>query len=194
MKKYKFKAKIEAGDGGGAYVLFPYDTEKEFATKGKVPVKATFNGISYAGSLIKYGKPLPVLGMPKAIREQTGKGPGDTIEVIVWRDEEARTVEVPAQFEKLIKKEGLLPVFEKLSSELLTWLFGNLSAFCVKTGGCDHIVHLKPGAGEQRVCFVESMAKGFGGTRPMWRTERGQPNPKLVIGRLNVRYPAAPSE
>jgi len=32
MKKYKFKAKIEAGDGGGAYVLFPYDTGKEFAT------------------------------------------------------------------------------------------------------------------------------------------------------------------
>ena len=32
MKKYKFKAKIEAGDGAGAYVLFPYDTEKEFAT------------------------------------------------------------------------------------------------------------------------------------------------------------------
>jgi uncharacterized protein YdeI (YjbR/CyaY-like superfamily) len=29
--------------------------------------------------------------------------------------EEVRTVEVPAQFEKLIKKEGLLPVFEKLS-------------------------------------------------------------------------------
>ena len=44
MKKYKFKTKIEAGDGGGAYVLFPYDTEKEFDTKGKVPVKATFNG------------------------------------------------------------------------------------------------------------------------------------------------------
>jgi len=38
MKKYKFKAKIEAGDGGGAYVLFPHDTEKEFATKGKVPI------------------------------------------------------------------------------------------------------------------------------------------------------------
>jgi len=35
MKKYKFKAKIEVGDGGGAYALFPYDTEKEFATKGK---------------------------------------------------------------------------------------------------------------------------------------------------------------
>ena len=115
MKKCKFKAKIEASDGGGAYVLFPYDTEKEFATKGKVPVKATFDGVSYTGSLIKYGKPLHVLGMPKSIREQIGKGPGDTIEVVVWRDEEVRAVEVPAQFEKLIKKEGLLPVFEKLS-------------------------------------------------------------------------------
>jgi Bacteriocin-protection, YdeI or OmpD-Associated/Domain of unknown function (DUF1905) len=115
MKKYKFKAKIEAGDGGGAYVFFPYDTEKEFATKGKVPVKATFNGVPDTGSLIRYGKPLHVLGMPKAIRAQTGKHPGDTIEVVVWKDEEIRTVEVPAQFEKLIKKEGLLPVFEKLS-------------------------------------------------------------------------------
>ena len=115
MKKYKFKAKIEAGDGGGAYVFFPYDTGKEFATRGKVPVKATFNGVPYAGSLIKYGHPQHMLAVLKAIREQTGKGPGDTIEVVVWRDEEVRTLEVPAQFEKLMKKQGLLPFFEKLS-------------------------------------------------------------------------------
>jgi hypothetical protein len=115
MRKYKFKAKIEPGDGGGAYVLFPYDTEKEFAARAKVPVKATLNGVPYTGSLMKYGHPLHMLGVSKAIREQTGKGPGDTIEVVVWKDEEVRTVEVPAQFEKLIKKEGLLTVFKKLS-------------------------------------------------------------------------------
>jgi hypothetical protein len=115
MKKYKFKAKIEVGDGGGAYVFFPYDTETEFATRGKVPVKATFNGVSYTGSLMKYGKPLHMLGMPKAIRDQTGKGPGDTVEVVVWKDEAIRIVEVPAPFEKSMKKEGLLSVFEKLS-------------------------------------------------------------------------------
>jgi uncharacterized protein YdeI (YjbR/CyaY-like superfamily) len=56
-----------------------------------------------------------MLGVLKAIREQTGKGPGDTIEVVVWKDEEVRTVEVPTQFENLMKKEGLLPVFKKLS-------------------------------------------------------------------------------
>ena len=115
MKKYKFKTKIEAGDGGGAYVLFPYDTEKEFATKGRVPVKATFNGVPYTGSLMKYGYPQHMLGVLKAIREQIGKGPGDTIEVVIWRDEELRTLEVPAQFKALKKKDGLLPFFEKLS-------------------------------------------------------------------------------
>ena len=115
MKKYKFKAKIEAGDGGGAYGLFPYDTVTEFGSKGKVPVKAAFDGIPYTGSLIKYGHPLHMLGILKAIREQIGKGPGDTIEVAVWKDNEVGTVEVPAEFEKLMKKEGLLPVFEKLS-------------------------------------------------------------------------------
>jgi len=126
MKKYKFKAKIEAGDGGGAYVLFPYDTGKEFATHGKVPVRATFDRVPYTGSLIKYGHPLHMLGVPKAIREQIGKGPGDTLEVVVWKDEEVRTVEVPAQFENLMKNEGLLPVFKRLSythrKEYCNWI------------------------------------------------------------------------
>jgi len=93
-------------------VLFPYDTVKEFATKGKVPVKATFDGVPVQGSLIKYGHLLHSLGILKAVREQIGKGPGDTIEVVVWKDDEVRTVEVPGEFEKLMKKEGLLPVFE----------------------------------------------------------------------------------
>jgi Domain of unknown function (DUF1905)/Bacteriocin-protection, YdeI or OmpD-Associated len=115
MKKYKFSAKIEEGDGGGAFVFFPYDTWKEFGSRGRVPVKATFNGVPYTGSLIKCGNPHHMLGMLKGIREQTGKGPGDTMEVVVWKDEEVRTVEVPAQFKNLLKKEGLLPVFKRLS-------------------------------------------------------------------------------
>ena len=83
--------------------------------RGRVPVKATFNGVPYTGSLIKYGNPLHMLGVFKAIREQIGKEPGDIIGVVVWKDDEVRTVEVPAPFEKLLKKEGLLPVFKELS-------------------------------------------------------------------------------
>lgn len=115
MKKYRFKAKIRAGDRGGAYVLFPFDVEKEFGTKGKVPVKATFNGVRYAGSLIKYGNPLHMLPMLKAIREQTGTAPGDTVEVELWKDEEARAIELPADLSEAMNREGVTPLFDRLS-------------------------------------------------------------------------------
>ena len=115
MKRYRFKAKIEGADGGGAYVLFPYDVEKEFGCKGRVPVKARFNGVPYTGSLIKYGNPLHMLPILKAIREQIGKGPGDTIDIEVLRDEEPRRLDVPTAFKAAMKKEGLLSFFEGLS-------------------------------------------------------------------------------
>ena len=70
MKKYTFKGKIEAGSGGGAYVIFPYDVEKEFGTKGKIPIDITFDGVPDKSSLMRYGSPQHLAGMPKAIREQ----------------------------------------------------------------------------------------------------------------------------
>ncbi len=96
-------------------MLFPYDVEKEFGTKGKVPVKATFNGVPYQGSLIKYGDPLHMLPMLKSIREQTETGPGDTIEVELWKDDEPRTVELPAEFKDAMESEGVLAFFDRLS-------------------------------------------------------------------------------
>jgi hypothetical protein len=115
MKKYKFTARIEPAGGGGAYVLFPYDTEKEFGTKAKVPVKVSFNGVAYTGSLVKYGHPQHMLPILKNIREQIGKGPGEMVDVVLERDGSVRTVEVPPPFAALLKKEKLLAGFEKLS-------------------------------------------------------------------------------
>jgi len=115
MKKFKFKAQILEATGGGACVLFPYDVEQEFGTRGKIPIKASFNGVPYTGTLIKYGHPQHMLPMLKAIRDQIGKGPGDTVEVVLWKDDEVRTLDVPPQFEALLKKEGLFAGFEKLS-------------------------------------------------------------------------------
>jgi Domain of unknown function (DUF1905)/Bacteriocin-protection, YdeI or OmpD-Associated len=116
MKTYHFKARIEAaGDTGGAYVLFPYDVEKEFGTRGRVPVKATFDGVSYAGSMVRYGNPLHMLPILKGIREKLGKVPGDTVAVELHRDESERTVEVPEDFWELLKREKLRSLFDKLS-------------------------------------------------------------------------------
>jgi len=81
MKKIQIQAKIEAGDGGGAYVLFPYDTGKEFATKGRWPVRRPSMGFLY-GSLIKYGKPFICWVCLKPYAANWEK-PGDTLEVVV---------------------------------------------------------------------------------------------------------------
>jgi len=107
-------------------VYFPYDVEKEFGTRGRVPVKATFDGVPYTGSMIKYGAPQHMLGILKSIREQIGKGPGDVVEVTVEKDEDERSVDVPREFEKLLRKEKLWSVFDKLSythkKEYVRWI------------------------------------------------------------------------
>ncbi len=128
MKTYKFKARIESATvgSGGACIYFPYDVEKEFGTKGRVPVKATFDGVPYSGSLVKYGAPQHMLGILKAVREQINKGPGDTVDVTIEKDEAERTVDVPAEFEKLMKREKVWAVFDKLSythkKEYVRWI------------------------------------------------------------------------
>jgi uncharacterized protein YdeI (YjbR/CyaY-like superfamily) len=62
----------------------------------------------------------------RAVREKIGKSPGDTIEVVLWKDEVERVLEVPAEFQLRMKKEKLLPFFEKLSythrKEYCRWL------------------------------------------------------------------------
>jgi hypothetical protein len=115
MKTYKFNARIEGASSGGACVYFPYDVEEEFGTKGRVPVKATFDGVPYSGSLMKYGHPQHMLGILKSVREQIGKGPGDTVEVTLQHDKTERKVDVPDDMAKLLKKEKLLDFFSKLS-------------------------------------------------------------------------------
>lgn len=115
MKKYKFRATIQAGERGGAFVLFPFNVEKEFGVRGTVPVRVTVNGASDVGSLIKYGFPEHILGVSKAIRQQIGKAPGDSVDVTLWRDEAPRTVEIPDEFKQRIEEAGLLTFFETLS-------------------------------------------------------------------------------
>ena len=88
-KLYEFDAVIEAApDKGGAYVRFPHDIRKEFG-KGRVKVRATFDGEAYEGSLVNMGVQngdgsiCYIIGVRKDIRKKIGKQPGDTIAVTI---------------------------------------------------------------------------------------------------------------
>ena len=67
-------------DLDGAYVEFPHDVRAAFG-KGRVKVRATFDGVPYDGSLVRMGTPGHILGLRKDIRAKIGKGPGDTVHV-----------------------------------------------------------------------------------------------------------------
>jgi hypothetical protein len=93
-RSQRFRATIEQGDGGGAYVAVPFDVEAVFGRR-RVPVQATIDGVPYRGSLVSMGTGCHVLGVLKAIRQQIGKSVGDTVEIVVALDDEPREVAIP---------------------------------------------------------------------------------------------------
>ena len=80
-KVFEFEAIIlKVPDIDGAYIEFPFDVRKEFG-KGRVKVKATFDGAEYFGSLVRMQPSDHSIGVRKDIRKAIGKEPGDKIKV-----------------------------------------------------------------------------------------------------------------
>jgi Domain of unknown function (DUF1905) len=92
--RVEFSARIQGHEKGGAYVEFPHDVESLYGLKGRVPVRATFDGLAYRGSMVKMGTPHHILLILKEIRERLGKGPGDRIRVAVELDEAPCVIEL----------------------------------------------------------------------------------------------------
>ena len=116
MSKKTFKVKIqEARGGGGAWVEIPFDVSAVFGTRGRVAVKATFDGKPYRGSLAPMGKGKHVLGILKDIRAALGKEVGDMVTVVIEPDTEPRVVKVPDDLAKaLSKNKTVKAAFDKL--------------------------------------------------------------------------------
>ena len=79
-----------------AFVEFPYSVEELFGVRGRVPVRASFDGVAYSGSLAKIGDGNHLLLIRKEIREALGKQDGDTVSVVIELDETPREVQTPA--------------------------------------------------------------------------------------------------
>lgn len=113
--RIEFTAKIRVLDNGGAHVEFPGDVEKLFGVKGRVPVRVTFDGQPYRGSMVRMGLPKHILLILKEIREKLGKAEGDSIRVTVELDEAPRVVELAADVEAAYKKAGVLERYRAMS-------------------------------------------------------------------------------
>src|ERR1700761_5093372 len=115
MKRNRFEAAVQRSTGWGAFVLFPHDTMAEFHIKGRVAVQALLGGLPYTGSLMPSAAGYHRLSVPREICGRLGKSPGDLIRVELWKDDAPRTVEMPEEFVRLLRKERLLAKFEALT-------------------------------------------------------------------------------
>ncbi|MBQ6274415.1 MAG: DUF1905 domain-containing protein [Oscillospiraceae bacterium] len=88
-KRFEYDALLrEDPESGGAWVPFPWDLRKEFG-KGRLKVRASFDGVPYEGSVVNMGVKNPdgsvcyVIGVRKAIRMALNKREGDRIRVVI---------------------------------------------------------------------------------------------------------------
>jgi hypothetical protein len=121
----RFRAPIVAADRGGAYVVVPTPVVDALGGGGRIPVRATFDGVEYRGSVASMGGE-KVLGVLKAIREELGKGPGDEVVVTLARDDAPRRVTVPDDLGAALDAAGRRAAFGALSfshqREYVAWI------------------------------------------------------------------------
>lgn len=88
-KTYEYEAVIRrVPDVDSAFVEFPFDIRAEFG-RGRVKVRATFDGEPYDGSVVNMGvknddgSVCYIIGLRKDIRAKIAKQPGDTVKVTI---------------------------------------------------------------------------------------------------------------
>jgi hypothetical protein len=115
-KKLRFRVRIDGKEAGVVSAITPpIDVPELFGTRGRVPVRGTINGFPFRSSLMPCGGP-HMMPVNKNLCEGAGVAPGDIVEVVMQRDEEARTVEAPVELKKeLAKNKTARERWEKLS-------------------------------------------------------------------------------
>jgi hypothetical protein len=116
MKKLEFKVKLEGMEGSEvAGLSAPFDVEKVFGTRARIRVRGTINGFPFRSSLMPMGGCHRMV-VNRQLREGAGVKAGDTVNIVLERDEADRTVEIPPLLKKeLAKNKTAAANWEKYS-------------------------------------------------------------------------------
>ncbi|HUD67805.1 MAG TPA: YdeI/OmpD-associated family protein [Candidatus Sulfotelmatobacter sp.] len=103
-KKLRFKVKLEGVEGTAvAWLKAPFDVPETFGTRARVPVRGTINGFRFRSSLMPMGG-CHGMAVNRSMRDGANAKAGDVVDVVIERDEEARTVEAPPELQKELAK------------------------------------------------------------------------------------------
>ena len=113
----RFRALIVKDEGSEVCAIqhFPFDVEKTFGVRGRVPVRGTLNGAPFRAAIFKMsGEHFMVVN--RHLRAASGVRGGETVPVTVERDDEPRLIEPPADFARALKgNKDARATWDKLS-------------------------------------------------------------------------------
>jgi hypothetical protein len=78
---YRFKARVRSWGPDGAYVEIPQEAATHLVAKGQLEVRARLRGVEFRKSLNLRAGGVYRMALGKAVREQTGVGVGDEVQI-----------------------------------------------------------------------------------------------------------------
>lgn len=114
-KQFRVKLESVGPKKAWTFLTVPFDVQKVFGTRARVPVRGTINGSSYRSSLFPMGGQHTMM-INKAMLAGAQAKPGQVVRVVMETDTAERHVTIPAALKKLLasNREAKLR-FEKLS-------------------------------------------------------------------------------
>lgn len=113
----RFRATLNKSEASEATSInIPFDVEKTYGVRGRVPVRGTINGYPFRSSIFRMGGDCHFMVVNKGIREGAKLKAGDTVSVVMERDEEERVITPPKDFASALKaNKDAKAAWEKLS-------------------------------------------------------------------------------
>ena len=113
----RFRVLLEKHEHSEA-VLFtlPFDASRFFGTRARVPVRGTINGFPFRSSIFPEGDGTHYMAVNRETREGAGVRGGETVSVVMERDDEPRVVTPPEELARAIRKSrAARAAWERLS-------------------------------------------------------------------------------
>ena len=100
----RFRALVERKEGGEVCAItIPFDAEKVFGARGRVPVRGTLNGAPFRAALFRMGGDCHFMVVNRRLREAAGVTGGENVPVRMERDDAPRTITPPPDFSRALK-------------------------------------------------------------------------------------------
>lgn len=117
MATKRFRVVLEKDEKSEATgITIPFDVEQVYGTRARVPVRGTINGFPFRSSISPMGGGRHFMAVNKTTREGAKAKGGETVSVVMERDDEPRVITPPLDLARALRtNKDAQAAWEKLS-------------------------------------------------------------------------------